>query len=157
MESTRGWDPRREIESSVRTSTQRRGFQRSFEVAGRANGTRGSAECRPSGWQYPCPVLSPRIILPYLSRTTHSRTLILSSPPFVSATVRPLSLCPVRLQPGENYCILKRKQWNSFVGTFRLNDRRSRPVKIMNHQILVTVMPMDEILSGSVPRSPWDS
>lgn len=77
-----------------RARTQRRGFQRSFEVAGRANGTRGSAECRPSGWQYPCPVLSPRIILPYLSRTTHSRTLILSSPPFVSATVRPLSLCP---------------------------------------------------------------
>lgn len=69
-----------------------RGFSRSFEVAGRANGTWGSAECRPSGWQYPCPVLSSRIILPYLSRATHSQTLIPC--PFSSfATARPLSRC----------------------------------------------------------------
>lgn len=110
--STRGLDPWREIEFGVRV--RRGGFSRSFEVAGRTNGTRGSAECRPSGWQYPCPVLSCRIILPYLSRTAHSQTLIPC--PFSSfAVARLLSRCLEMLSrlehpaTGENYCILKQK------------------------------------------------
>lgn len=103
-------------------------------------------------------ILAPSYLLALscrISAVQHTAKLSFSSP-FSSlprrGIFRGVSKRSNTLEPGENYCILKRKQWNSFVGIFRLNESfgRSSPMKIMNHQILVTVMPMDEILSGSV-------